>query len=323
MQPPVAVPPPVAQGFAANIPPALPPDAYTTTPGYLPPGPVVAAPMVPGAPVGIFDPNEYVKFMQSVRLRYTYLWGDSDPNEFGISDIEGAITFAYPDFLYSQQPLLITPGFILSLWDPPRIPIQPGIQGQLPSQVYAAYLDFYWAPRLSQQFSAELDFRIGIYSDFESVGSEALRPQGYGALIYQMSPVWALKGGVAYINRVDIELLPVFGVIYTPNQFMYWDLTFPNPKLSQYGWTWGNTDVWWYLAGEYGGGTWEIDNASDDRVDINDIRLIAGLEWTGGYFGLKGFLELGYVFDREVVFESTNFKLKPDDTFMIRGGVAF
>lgn len=310
-QPPAVAPPPVAQNFGSTVAPALPAGP-----------PAVAAP-APGFAVA--DYQQYLRFMQNIRIRHTWLLGDEEPDEFGVNESEGAVTFAFPNFFFSQQPLLVTPGFIFHVWDPPFIPAlaAPGF-GQLPSQVYSAYLDFYWTPVFGPRLRSELDARIGVYSDFESVGSEAIRPQGYGALIWQWTPTLAIKGGATYINRVDIELLPVFGVIWTPDRCTYFDITFPNPKLSHYAWTWGNTDVWWYVAAEYGGGSWEIDNAGDDRVDLNDIRAIVGLEWTGGWWGTKGFFEAGYVFERELFFEAApiqSFELK--ETIMLRGGLAF
>jgi len=329
--PPAVTAPPVAQGFGTNVPQAT----TAVPPAYNAPAPAVGGIVdAPSWGTPTFLPSQYVKFVQSIRLRHTWLAGEADPNEFGINDSEVAATFAYPNFIFSQQPLLITPGFILHLWDPPALDTgdsNPFLDGELPPRVYSAYLDFYWTPRINERWSTELDFRIGVYSDFESAGGDAIRPQGYGAFIYQMSPVWALKGGVTYINRVDVKILPVAGLIWTPDQFTHFDITFPNPKLSHFAWRWGNTDVWWYLAAEYGGGSWEVDNIRGDglmnggqRVDINDIRLIGGLEWTGGWVGAKGFLEIGYVFDREVVFDAApGFTLKPDDTVMVRGGFAF
>ena len=309
--PPVVVGPPVAQGFGTSVAPAAPAP-------YLPPAPGAIVEPVPwGCPTIV--PSQYVKFVQNIRLRYTWLDGDSAPNEMETNDIEGAVTFALPNFLNSQQPLLITPGFIMHLWEGPSM--FPA--GSLPSRVYSAYLDFYWVPRITDRLSAELDFRAGVYSDFRSASSEAFRAQSDGAFIFQTSPTLALKGGVAYINRVDIDLLPIAGVIWTPNPYTVFDITFPNPKLSHFAWRWGNTDVWWYLAGEYGGGSWEIDTAiPGPRVDINDIRLIGGLEWTGGWVGAKGFLELGYVFDREIVIQGGG-RVGLDDTIMVRGGLSF
>ena len=60
-----------------------------------------------------------------------------------------------------------------------------------------------------------------------------------------------------------------------------------------------------------------------DRIDINDIRVGAGLEWTGPR-GLTGFVEGGFVFEREVFYvvnPADNFN--PGDTFMVRGGFSW
>ena len=327
--PPVVTGPPIAQGFGTNVPPvaSTPPSIYGSPAPAL--GGVFTA---PDWGTATFVPSQYVKFVQSVRLRHTFVAGEDDPDEFGMNDSEVAATFALPEFLFSQQPLLITPGFILHLWDPPMLEPTALSDGELPPRVYSAYVDFYWTPRLNERLSTELDLRLGVYSDFQSAGSDAFRPQAYAALIYQNpgSP-WAIKGGATYINRERYEVLPVFGLIYTPDQFTYFDITFPNPKISHYGWRWGNTDVWWYIAGEYGGGSWEIDDITGQglanggqRVDVNDLRAIAGLEWTGGWVGAKGFLEIGYVFERELFSKAAGGRiLQPDDSVMVRGGITF
>lgn len=282
---------------------------------------------MPGPPMA-----DYVRFMQEPRIRYTWLAGDgSQPMEMDINDIEGAVTFSYANFLFTEYPLLITPGFILHLWSGPTL---PPLMGSMPARAYSGYVDFFWAPRLpmAPQIGAELDFRAGLYSDFESVTEEAFRPQGYGALVLQMSPALAAKGGVAYINRVDIKMLPVFGVVWTPDPRTRWDITFPNPKLASFLATVGCADLWWYVAGEYGGGSWEVDDVTSpvingmggQRVDINDIRAIVGLEWIGGYFGAKGFVEVGYVFERELVAAAApGVTIELDPTIMLRSGISF
>jgi hypothetical protein len=95
----------------------------------------------------------------------------------------------------------------------------------------------------------------------------------------------------------------------------------------------GTRELWWYIGAEYGGGTWTaragVPVSGDAQLmDINDIRVFLGLQVAppaAGGLGQRGvFIELGYVFDREVVFVQT-----PDDSFsvadtiMLRGGIAF
>ena len=63
--------------------------------------------------------------------------------------------------------------------------------------------------------------------------------------------------------------------------------------------------------------------ATDDRIDYNDIRIIGGLEWETQTF-IRGHVEVGYVWDREIIFVSgTTPNFTPDDTIMLRAGIDF
>ena len=53
-------------------------------------------------------------------------------------------------------------------------------------------------------FGGELEGRIGVYSDFDSVTSDSLRFTGKGLAVIKLSPHMTLKAGVWYINRVNI-----------------------------------------------------------------------------------------------------------------------
>jgi hypothetical protein len=196
---------------------------------------------------------------------------------------------------------------------------------ELPSRVYSALLEFGWQPQLTQQLAADVEFSAGVFSDFEGFTSDSIRYQGTGLAILALTPTTTLKAGVTYLDRVDIKLLPAAGILWIPNPQTRWDIFFPRPKLSRYLTTIGNSDVWVYVSGEYGGGSWTVRRAGADdrRMDINDIRVGGGLEWSH-QFGLRAFAEAAYVFDRELVFASgipDRHTLK--DTLMIRGGIVY
>lgn len=106
-----------------------------------------------------------------------------------------------------------------------------------------------------------------------------------------------------------------------------WDLylVFPNPKIRRTMTSFGSADWWWYVAGEYGGGSWTVERAgTGDRIDYNDMRLAFGLEWQAPNQA-RGHLEIGYVFDREILFGDTQdpARFKPDDAVMFRAGIGF
>jgi hypothetical protein len=179
---------------------------------------------------------------------------------------------------------------------------------------------------ITPQFGGDLDVSIGVFSDFNTMTMDSVRLQGTGLLVLAVTPTVALKGGVTYLDRIDVKLLPAGGILWRPNPQTRFDIYFPKPKLAQYLTTIGNTDVWWYVNGEYGGGSWTVARtgiAGDRRMDINDIRAGGGLEWTC-QSGVRGFVEAAYVFNRELVFASgpvVNHEL--DDSVMVRGGLTY
>jgi hypothetical protein len=132
-----------------------------------------------------------------------------------------------------------------------------------------------------------------------------------------------VAAGIWYLNRLTLQLLPAGGVIWTPNQDTRFNILFPNPKLSRRLITLGNTDVWGYLAGEYGGGRWTVRRAdgTSDVVELNDLRALAGFEWFM-LSGLKGNAEIGYVFDRHIIYRSGT-QSHPSDTVLFRGGLTY
>lgn len=271
--------------------------------------------------------GRYLRVFQDLRLTHTYLAGEEGTREMQINETEVATTVNFPNFFWSGQPLQVSPVFAIHFWDGPETSFtDPNpFPTELPPRVYSAFLDFAWQPSLTQQLSADLNVSVGVFSDFEGYTNDSIRILGTGLGVLALTPTTALKAGVTYLDRVDIKLLPAFGILWVPNPQTRWDLFFPRPKISRYLTTVGNTDVWVYLNGEYGGGSWTVRRAGADdrRMDINDIRVGGGLEWTH-QFGLQSFLEGAYVFDRELVFASgvpERHGLR--DTYMVRGGIVY
>jgi hypothetical protein len=299
----------------------LPGSPTGSFPTYAPPPPAPTPQyLFPGGLGAPFDLSQSIRFIQDLRLRHTYLGAGNDPNDVGINDTEAAVTFTLPNFLTTGQPLYVSPAFALHLWDGPSF-----LPADLPPSAYSAYLDFQWASDPNLQLGAELGFRLGVYSDFNTLNDRSLRIQGLGLGIARLTPSVTLKLGVMYLDRNNIKLLPAGGVLWTPTPQVRFDIFFPQPKLAAYLTTLGQYELWWYLAGEYGGGAWTIERASgtSDRIDINDIRVMAGLEWTGPR-GLTGFVEGGFVFKRQVIYVVTpSDSFDPGDTFMVRAGIAF
>jgi hypothetical protein len=177
---------------------------------------------------------------------------------------------------------------------------------------------------VTQRFAADLAFSIGVYSDFKFVDSHSLRILGRGIGIYAVSPTWSVALGAVYLDRLSVKLLPAGGIIWTPNPDARYEILFPNPKLSQRITTYGNTDFWAYLRGEYGGGQWTVQHITgqQDTINYNDFRIIIGVDWFN-LQRLHGNFEVGYVFNREILYLASAPTVNPSDSVMIRAGLSY
>ncbi|MCA9178356.1 MAG: hypothetical protein KDB14_28040 [Planctomycetales bacterium] len=276
---------------------------------------------------GLAGPS--MRFLQAPRLRHAWLHG-SGGDELQINETDVSLVFAWPNYLFSQQPLYVVPSFSLVLLDGPDA-ASKGSLADLPGSVYGAYLDTGWESSPDAQVGGEIGTRVGVFSDFNTFTTDSIRIQGKGLLRLRVTPTVQLRGGVYYVDRLKIKLLPAGGLLWTPNPQTRFDIYFPQPKLAQYMTTVGNTEFWWYIAGEYGGGSWTIKravNGLSEQMDLNDIRLMMGIEWGASRFFARGrrvgFFEAGWVTDREILYRKRPIdNLELDDTFMLRGGIAY
>jgi hypothetical protein len=310
--PPSAVPPSFGGAYPSS-PPALFPNGFGPSQG----GFLGSSGTIAGAPT---------QLIHGPRFRHTWLGG----SDLQSHDTDLSLVLTYPNFLFSNQPLYVAPSFALHLWDGPGPP-QVAPETDLPSRAYSAYLDTLWRSDPNLFFGGEAGVRVGLFTDFDTLNSDSLRIMGQGLLRLRVTPTVTARGGVIYVNRNRIKLIPAGGILWQPNPQTRFDIYFPQPKLAQYLTTLGNQDLWWYVGAEYGGGSWTVKRAVDgqsDQVDINDIRLVLGLEWGPGEWFREGrrlgFLEAGWVTDRELLYarrvdDSTSLS----DTFMLRAGIGY
>jgi hypothetical protein len=235
-------------------------------------------------------------------------------------EVEVFTSAIFKEFLGSASDLRLTPGFAFHFLDGPagagRI--------DLPKTLYSAYLNALWQPQLTPQFGIDFNFRAGVYSDFDAVNSDSVRFTGRGLGVLQVTPNLAFKLGAEYLDRNRVKILPAGGFLWQPDQQTLVDIYFPRPMVSRYWRTVGNTEYWWHIGAEYGGGAWTIeDGGIDEQIDINDIRIFAGFDWNR-LDRLDGIFEIGWVFDREVVtVKDPTLGLDIEDSFMIRAGVKY
>lgn len=270
--------------------------------------------------------EEYLpRLLERPRIRHTYLPGRNG-NELQIHDTEFATTLTFPSLLFSEQPVRITPGFIAHFWDGPETIGPFGTGFDLPETAFSAFLTLEHFSNPERRTGIESNFTVGVYSDYEHLDSDSLRFTGVGLGWLRLNETNLLKFGAEYFDRIDLKLLPAFGLFIRPTADLEIDLYFPRPRIAQRIPSFRSLETWLYVSGEYGGGNWTVERAGglDDRIDINDYRAILGIEWIGQR-GITGFAETGYVFDRELVSDIAipSRRLELQDTILLRFGIEF
>ncbi len=261
----------------------------------------------PGARNGIF---------QKLIFDGAYLARGGGAKGLGGDEISLKAVFGFP-CPTRKSPLVVTPGFAVRYIDGPQTP-------DLPPRVYDAYMQFRWLNQVSPWLGIDLAITPGVYSDFEQSSDEAFRLTGHAAAMWTYGPRWKIVLGAAYINRLDIDVIPIGGLIWTPNDAIKVEALFPRPRIATRLSGYDVVEYWSYLAGEFGGETWAIRRAdgSDDVFNYRDWRIILGVERkvTGG---LDTRLEIAYIFGREVQYQSATPDFNPNGTVMVRGGVTY
>jgi hypothetical protein len=269
-------------------------------------------PLPPGAREGVF---------QKIYFTGTWLPPLSDePDMLGFGDLETGVVLGFP-FFRRDTPLLVTPQFGTHLLD-------NADALDIPTTLYDAAVEF----RHLRKFGAgpwamDAAVSVGYYSDFEQDSGDALRITGRGLAVYERTPGTKWLLGVAYLNRAGASVMPVAGVIHEPNPDARWELIFPRPRVlwRTAGSVPGKDERWLYVGGEFGGGVWSITRPSTGELDVmnySDWRVLAGYERkiTGG---LSRRFEVGYVFQRELEFDSGLPDAVLDDTLFGRVGLTY
>jgi len=274
---------------------------------------------VPGQPTGIV--GTATRFLQDVSFDDAYLFGNNQGSNLAITEMEASATFAIPLF---KNPFLVTPGFQANVFNGPNTFGFGTAYPDMPPMTYGAYLDTTWKPQFNERFSADLAIRPGVWTDFHYVTSRSFRIPARALGLYAFSPQVQVAAGVVYFDRLSVRILPAGGVIWSPNPDARFEILFPRPKLAHRIGTIRNNNVWGYVEGEYGGNTWTIRRAdgSGDVADYNDLRLSLGGEWITGT-GRRGHFEVGYVFNRRLMYRGGSATAYPHGTAMIRGGFSF
>lgn len=283
----------------------------TAAPAELPPAAPTPSGMPPGTRPGMFQKA----FFNAAWIPATT--GEAD--DLGLGQLEAGVVLGFP-FLRRDTPLLVTPTFASFLLD-------NADALDIPDTLYEAAVDFNHLRKLGDgPWGINVGVTVGYYSDFDRSSAEATRVTGRGFVAYESSPAAKWIVGVVYLNRAGASVLPAVGLIYTPTDDVRWDVLFPRPRVS-----WrlaGSTEMdsrWWFVGGEFGGGAWSITHPSNGELDFlnyRDLRVLAGYE-RKIIGGLSRTFEVGYLFARELEFDSALPDVALDDSLFVRAGLKY
>ena len=245
-----------------------------------------------------FVPETYEairRFRNATSFQYTHLPRGKKSRGFGMDEIDIRMQLAFPCRLVPDNGrtgyVYLTPGGSLVWWNGPNSP-------DMPPSAFSSFLDFGIEPRFNDAFGLIAWGRIGVFSDYQNVTTDAFRYQGRLEGVFTASPRTQFHAGVIYYGRARVKIMPTLGVVWTPDDDWVLKLIFPNPKV-MYRFHRGPQADWWaYTHMEYAGGSWDI-KGYNGLTDYNDLRLGMGVEFaTPGQ--VRGYFEFGGSVAREL-----------------------
>lgn len=234
--------------------------------------------------------------------------------ELGMDSVEGSANLKFAEL----DQFSITPQAGVMFVDGPT-------QTDLPARLYSGQVEFRWTPNLEPLF-LDLALTPGVFTDGDALGRDAFRLQARAVGYLAFSKETQVALGATYLDRDDVPVLPIVGLIHSPREDVRIEAMFPRPRVLQRIAKDSAGETWAYLQGELGGGAWAIERPTrrgrgrSDIASYRDYRLIAGIErrvTDGG----SALLEAGYVFGRELTYESGRGDYDPEGTFLIRCGI--
>ncbi len=233
---------------------------------------------------------------------------------FGITSLDLRHTWLLGYDEYS--PLNITPGLGVHLWSGPQTL-------DLPPQVYDVYMDLQWQPWRGEKSALLIGATPGLFGDLERIDNQTFQWSGWFMGSRQLGPRWTLLGGVAYLRQLQSNWLPMGGVVWAPSDSTRAELVFPRPRLARRLHSTDHWTTWGYVAGQFGGGAWSVQDSPVQNVLVgySDLRLVSGVE----AFSRSGYewrTEFGYVFARDLRVNSVLLE-NPTDALLLQVTFAF
>ena len=150
-------------------------------------------------------------------------------------------------------------------------------------------------------FAYDISFAILAATDFEGSCRDGIRFPAHAVGYIALTPEIELVFGVDYLDREDVHVLPVGGLLLRPDPDIRIELVFPRPRVELQL----THDYRLYFRGALGGGTWAVerDSLEDDLASLYELEMAVGVA-SKNSDGDWGASEIVYLFDRKLEYES-------------------
>lgn len=300
----------------------------STSPFVLPPvtgDDPTFAPITPTLDEDATTVQKIFRYRDDVSASYMFV-PKGDSSGLGMHEVEGRILFAFPwDTMrertcFNNGFFLLTPSFKYNHWSQTDVPSAPF---KMPDSTFDAGLTTLFATQL-RDLEVKVEVSVGVASSFEKVDCDAfyIRGRAMGALPIDDAKQVKATGGLIYYDRIEYKIVPSGGIIWRPNEQNIVRLVYPDPRWSRYlGKLSNETDWWFYIGGEIGGGRWLIEDRGETfNTDYNDYRV--GLGLTFDCDKMQGGFEIGGAFGRELV-SKRGVWYAPKDAVYLKTGFKF
>ncbi len=195
----------------------------------------------------------------------------------------------------------------------------------LPSDVDQISSDFKLFTFGSEGWDFELGFTPQIASDFRrSLISYAYRFDGRFVATYRTSAQLRWAVGAAFWDGVRFPLMPLGGLVWTPDDRWELRLMFPKSRISRYFGKVMGRDFWIYGSSEYLTASYQVDIADTrvkDQAEVDEIRCSLGFDVAGEGWAI--FAEVGGVLDRHFYFRDSTPDFMLNDALTARIGFVY
>lgn len=271
------------------------------------------------------------KYKQNISGSYVFM-PKSKNDGLGVHEVEGRLLFAFPCQTLRDKTclnngyFLLTPSFTYVNWS---LPGEQSLRYEMPGSTFDAGLSTTFAAKFSD-LEVKVETQVGVASSFEKINGDALyiRGRAMGALPVDSDGKVKITGGVIYFDRVEYKLMPSGGFVWRPNPQNVVKAVFPDPRWSRYLTKVNETDWWFYVGGEIGGGRYLISTRDartgaikEFNTDYNDYRFGVGLTFDCPS-RLRGCFEVGGSFNRKLV-AKTGTWYSPKDSVYLKVGLLY